>query len=142
MLVIHKDSHLDHGLTAEHKVYILNRFKYKSGFFIETFELPDYLEPLFCGLYGPAMGDGPIPEEKVVYAPRNGREYKSRLVALPSRPTRVMTVIAGPHEGQPCVLYTSYGGPSTPREPGDPTLPEKDREASVKFWSEHALCGG
>jgi len=37
-----------------------------------------------------------------------------------------------------CVLYTAFGGPASPQEPGDPTC--KDPEASAVFWREHALA--
>jgi hypothetical protein len=36
-----------------------------------------------------------------------------------------------------CILYTAFGGPQAPQEPGDPTC--KDIAASTVFWSEHAL---
>ena len=42
------------------------------------------------------------------------------------------------------VMYTCYGGPSAPREPGDMyfQLPGKEEElaASKKFWAVHALA--
>jgi hypothetical protein len=37
-----------------------------------------------------------------------------------------------------CVLYTAYGGPSAPQEPGDPGC--KDVEVSTAFWRQHALA--
>ncbi len=37
-----------------------------------------------------------------------------------------------------CVLYTAFGGPLAPQEPGDPAC--KDAEASAAFWREHALA--
>jgi hypothetical protein len=36
-----------------------------------------------------------------------------------------------------CILYTAFGGPLAPQEPGDPGC--KDPEASAAFWREHAL---
>jgi hypothetical protein len=39
----------------------------------------------------------------------------------------------------PCMLYTAFGGPLAPKEPGDPTLKDSEREESEKFWSQHAL---
>lgn len=38
----------------------------------------------------------------------------------------------------PCVLYTAFGGPVAPQEPGDPGC--KDPAASAAFWREHALA--
>ncbi len=37
-----------------------------------------------------------------------------------------------------CILYTAFGGPPTPQEPGDPAC--KDPVASAAFWREHALA--
>jgi hypothetical protein len=37
-----------------------------------------------------------------------------------------------------CVLYTAFGGPAAPQEPGDPAC--KDPSASAAFWREHALA--
>ena len=99
-----------------------------------------------CGLYGPVMGDAPIAESEVAYGVRGTRAWKSRIVQrLGIRTTRMVTVIAGPHDEETCkgiikhacILYTAFGGPPTPQEPGDPSC--KDLEASTKFWSEHAL---
>jgi hypothetical protein len=37
-----------------------------------------------------------------------------------------------------CILYTAFGGPLAPQEPGDPGC--KDPSASAAFWREHALA--
>lgn len=37
-----------------------------------------------------------------------------------------------------CILYTAFGGPAAPQEPGDPGC--KDPAASAAFWQEHALA--
>ncbi len=111
-----------------------------DAFRLETLTLPQGLPPLLCALWGPLMGDPPVLDAGVILEPRDGRPYASRLVRKPSRPTRLLTVIAGPHEGLPCMLYTAFGGPLTPREPGDPTLPDADLAASKAFWAEHALA--
>lgn len=139
-LVIHRESHVDHGLTEEHLAWLRERFADREAFFIESVELPDNLPSLECGLHGPLMGDEPVEESEVTYAKRGERDWTSRLVAREPRPTRVVSVIAGPHDGLPCVLFTAFGGPVSPQEPGDPGC--KDREASEKFWREHALSAG
>jgi hypothetical protein len=133
------ESHLDHGLTEAHVSFVREQFADRSAFFLETIVLPDTLPALECALHGPAMGDAPVPESEVGYDSRGERAWPSRLVNRPKRPTRQLTVIAGPHGDEACVLYTAFGGPSTPREPCDPTLPEDQRAASVAFWREHAL---
>jgi hypothetical protein len=140
MLTICKDSHLDHELSLDQLRWVLETFADRSGFFIETVELPVELGGLSCGLYGPLMGDESVPEGEVVYKPRGGREGASRLCPREPRRVRRVTVIAGPHEDLDCVLYTVYGGPCAPKEPTDPTLKDEEREASEAFWKEHALA--
>lgn len=140
MLTICKDSHLDHGLTMGQLRWVLSHFADRSGFFIETVELPEDVDgTLSCALYGPLVGDAPVSEADVVYKPRGGRRGVSRLCSRDLRETRTLTVIAGPHEGLDCVLFTVYGGPCAPKEPTDPSLKDEEIEASEAFWSEHAL---
>jgi len=115
----HTDSHVDHGLTEAQLHYLLDRFAGRTSFFLETIELPEELGTVPCGLWGPVMGDPPVEESAVKRERRGSRAWTSRLVARDTRPTRQVTVIAGPHDGQPCVLYTAFGGPATPQEPGD-----------------------
>jgi len=142
MLTIHAESHLDHGLTKEHVAFIVERFSDRDGFFIETFDLPESLSPLKSALYGPLAGDEPVSEGDVRYAVRGDRAGESRLVDFSQRETRACTVIAGPNDGKPCVLYTAYGGQCAPREPFDPGLAEdeKGRGEAVAFWADHALA--
>lgn len=99
--------------------------------------------------------------------PVNGNHFIQPTLPLRGIPTkpaaRVITVIAGPHkvtcgcklsgrrdciecEGHgdvnETVLYTAYGGPCAPREPGDPNIKSWDELLeSRKFWAEHALVG-
>ena len=136
-------SHLDHHLTTAHIAFILALFVDRDGFFAETVTLPSELPDLDCALYGPLAGDAPVSEIEISYAVRPSRRCASRLIALPSRPTRLLTVIAGSHEdGRPCVLWTAYGGPSAPREPGDLSLPDWASVLESRlFWMKHALAG-
>jgi hypothetical protein len=138
-LVLHAESHVDHGLTEDQRIYIMDHFRGKDGFFAETITLPEFLDTVPCSLYGPSMGDTDISEASVYYAKRGTRSYPSRLVSLPVRYTRLVTVIAGPHDNLPCVLYTAFGGPVAPKEPADPNLKEHEKAASIEFWSKHAL---
>lgn len=165
---LHKDSHLDHGITDAQLGNLLQRFEGRTGFFIATVELPAELGNVPCALFGPAVGDEPVAESEVVYRKRGDRQWSSRLIecAHPRRSRRV-TVIAGPHDGEGCVLYTAYGGPQAPREPGDIRLEmeklhedraglhdmsdgyktiqakivalREKRAESDEFWSKHAL---
>jgi len=153
---LHKDSHVDHGLTAAQLAFVLQHFADRAAFFLETIELPEDLGTVPCGLYGPLMGDAPVAEASVQYVRRGDRLYSSRVLIPdprdmfvaepgpprfpatgPPRTTRLVTVIAGPHADLPCVLFTAFGGPLAPQEPGDPTC--KDVAASTEFWAEHAL---
>jgi hypothetical protein len=143
-LKVHPASHVDH-VGSDIIDSVLAKFADRSGFFIESFELPEG-QTVECGLYGPACGDAPVTDAAVRMEARPGRENLSRLIDLPMRPTRTLTVIAGPTKDEDgtehaCVLYTVYGGPVAPREPTDPTLPDHEREASEAFWAEHALAG-
>lgn len=132
-------SHLDHALPRDVVDYVVARFAARTSFFLESIELPAHMPSVECGLHGPAMGDAPVPDAECESAVRGDRGGPSRLCARPPRPCRVVTVIAGPHDGHPCVLYTIFGGPAAPREPWDPSLSEAERAESVAFWSEHAL---
>lgn len=138
MMIRHPDSHVDHGLTEVQIGHLLARFADREGFFLETITLPPDLGTVPCGLYGPLVGDPAIREDEVTYDRRGDRAWDSRLVDLPPRQRREVTVIAGPHDGHPCVLYTAFGGPAAPQEPGDPGC--KDPAASAAFWRDHALA--
>lgn len=137
-MIRHRDSHVDHGLTEAQLRYLLDRFADRRTFFIETITLPAELGTVPCGLYGPLMGDSKITEDEVAYERRGERAWTSRLIDLPARQQHEVTVIAGPHDGHACVLFTAYGGPNAPQEPGDPNC--KDPAESAAFWREHALA--
>lgn len=133
------DSHLDHGLSPAHVAWLVERFADRQAFFIESVELPAQLSSLTCGLHGPATGGEPVPESECHRAVRGERKGPSRLCKREPKPTRVVTVIAGPDGDEPCVLYTAYGGPQAPREPWDESLDDAGRAESEAFWAEHAL---
>ena len=128
-----------HGLSEDVIEFLLRRLGDASsdGVTTQTLGLPGG-HTLPCYLYGPAMGDDPITDREVVLARRGDRTWSSRTVGASPRDISVATVVVGPHEGKR-VLYTVYGGPAAPREPGDPDLPEAERAASEAFWSTHAL---
>ncbi len=134
---LHTKSHLDHGLTEAQTQFLLETFAGRQVFFIETITLPPELGTVPCGLHGPIMGDDPVSEEEVVLETRGDRTWTSRLCDRPTRQVRTVSVIAGPYEDEPCILYTAFGGPVAPQELGDPGC--RDLEASTAFWAEHAL---
>ena len=133
-----EETHLDHGVSRKVQEWVLDQIKDNEGFCIGTFDLPMHLSSLQSGLYGPLMGDPPVQPEDVYHKQRGDRPGESRMVSLPLRPTRKVTVVAGPHEGRD-IVYTIYGGPCAPREPFDSSLNESDRREAETFWSQHAL---
>ena len=141
-MILHERSHIDHGLSEEQLAFLLDLCKDKTAYFVLTAQLPPHLGTVPCGIYGPVMNDDPIPESAVTYVKRGKRQIASRLVALPPRQVREVTVIGGPRDGHPCVLLTAFGGPPAPREPGDPTLREEMRQQCLEFWRDHALSQG
>jgi len=142
-MIITSESHVDHSITPEQLAWIMEKFGDRKAFFIETLTLPKDLGTVPCGLYGPIMGDDPVPFESIRFEARGTRKWPSRLVRAPMRPTRMLSVIAGPDGDEPCVLYTAFGGPVSPREPGDTSLVgnAEGLAESEAFWAEHALVG-
>lgn len=146
MIKIVSESHVDHGLRMPQLLYVLERAEANAEpghVAVLTVLLPTDLGPATCALYGPAMGDEPIADDRVRLARRGDRSGESRMLDAPLRETSRVTVIVGPHGDDGLVLYTAFGGPSTPREPWDPSLGSAaERAASVEFWSQHALATG
>lgn len=135
-----QESHLDHALPPEVVALLVSRYADRDGFFIDSFELPPELPPVPCTLHGPATGEPPVTDAEVTMIVRPPRPYPSRICQRPPVLTRTITVIAGPHEEEPCLLYTAFGGPLAPKEPEDQSLgTEDDRAASRAFWAQHAL---
>lgn len=97
-MIIHKESHTDHAINSDQWAHILELFKDRSSFFIETIELPESLGHVMNGLYGPSCGDTAVSEDEVYYAARGPRAWPSRMTKMPARTTRFVRVIAGPHE--------------------------------------------
>lgn len=141
MATIKKIFHADHGIPHMVVVQVIDSLNLGSGFFLRTTTLPEGAPDALNGLYGPASGDAPVDERSVHYAKRSEDRPASRMVALPKRPTRTVTVI-GMVDEDGVTVYTIYGGPAAEREPGDLSL-QNDPEAlraAKKFWSEHALA--
>lgn len=141
-MVITNDSHTDHALGEVHKAFLLERFGNRNEFFMETVTMPSYLPDLPCKLHGPSMGDEAVPDAECRAEVRGNRGGPSRVCDRAERMVRTLTVIAGPHKDRPCILYTAFGGPSTPREPWDASLPAAEKATSEAFWAQHALSAG
>lgn len=139
MLKISKDSHVDHGLTEVQIEFLLDLFADKDGFFVQEVTMPSELGSVPCALYGPIMGDEPVSQDEVYYKTRPSREGLTRFVDRPVRYVNVVTIIAGPHNEDTCVLYTAFGGPLAPKEPWN-TASDEEEAKSLAFWNDHALC--
>lgn len=137
-LTIHNDSHMDHGVSTDIINYVLELYKDKDAFFLETIDVPAEFGTVPCGLYGPLMGDEEITDDMVEMVTRGERPFPSRMIDRPMRQVDKLTVIAGPYEDQACVVYTMFGGPVAPKEPS-PDLNEDEMVSSKEFWSKHAL---
>lgn len=129
---LHKESHLDHNLSQAQVDHLVARFADRSAFFVETVTLPEELGTVPCALHFD------VPESEVRYEKRGGRTWESRLCARAPRQVREVTVVAGPHDGEACIVFTMYGGPAAPQEPGDPGC-RRNGDASLLFWSTAAL---
>lgn len=142
MIKVIEKSHVDHGLSADQLEWVLAQFADRTAFTLATVELPPHLGTVPCNLIGPATGCPPVPESAVFYALRGKRTCASRLIQshIPVDDRRV-TVIAGFAEGHDgLVLFTAYGGPCAPREPGDTSIPTWEGVLEARaFWAEHAL---
>ena len=135
------ESHVHESCKGDVLVYALEQLKERTGFFIQQITIPSMIGTVDCDLYGPLAGDSVVLDKDCWLGARGTRTNLSRLVKRPSKKTNVVTVIAGPEGNDPCVLYTIFGGPLSPKEPTDPTLKGEEQIAESKaFWSVHALA--
>lgn len=148
MVQIHPDSHSDH-LSSELKAFVATLFNERKGFFIETVTLPEGLTAS-CALYGPCMGDDPIPYNDVTYKVRPGRKHPSRTISAPEREVKTLTIIAGGYEDKKtgekfeCILHTAFGGPLSSKEVNDPYLGQGRGvlKNAIAFWNGAPKAGG
>jgi hypothetical protein len=91
MARISETSHADHGLTTGQWEFVKNHISGKTAFFLETVELPEELGTAPCGIYGPIMGDDPVPDEECSWVIRGNRRCASRVCNRPERPIGVLT---------------------------------------------------
>ena len=132
--------HGDHGVSQEIMLNAVKELAPGGGFFIGNVALPEGVT-LLSALYGPEMGDPPVPEADVHYAKRSGDRPYSRLVARPHRPVHRMTILGINAEGEIHVI-TAYGGLSvSPRELGDRGFSSAEEyQKAFAFWRDHALA--
>lgn len=152
-------------LNAKQLAHVLDRFEGVMLPFTKTIELPLEVGPVTSPLYGPEMGDDPVPDfttltdqtwgaGELTEVPcehggnggaikivRGARLWATRMVKLdPARETFKVTIIATrvPKQEE-CVLALALGGAWLPPEPGDPRVGSY-YEDSVRFWRAHALA--
>ncbi len=155
---IHAKSHTDHGIPDFVREYVLQHFFDAKEFFAATIPIPESA----CLSTGASLNDAhnpvksymaklpaipcglhlDVPESEAHYAKRGDREWNSRMCKRPPRMVREVTILAGPNPDDPdsgMILYTMYGGPQAPQEPGDPDLPDEKRAEAEAFWAKAAL---
>lgn len=132
--------HADHGISKEQMAFIQSQLMEEKGFFIKQVNIPVEMGSVPCGLYGPEMGDGPVPDKDVVMVSRgNDRPWDDRILKnFPTRPVNYVQAI-GMVTDEAKTLFTVYGGPLAPQNPADPDC--QNVEESTKYWEEHALIG-
>ncbi len=131
--------HADHGVSESTLVWALAQIN-PNGFFLRTLTLPEGHVDLLNALYGPSAGDAPVSDDQVHFVKRSEDRPPSRMVKLPKRPTRLITLIGIQADGE-VTIFTAYGGPAAEREPGDPTLrTDEEKAAAVAYWATHALA--
>ena len=131
--------HADHGVSSETIAWALSHIN-PEGFFLRTLELPEGHCDLLSALYGPLAGDEPVSDDVVHFAKRSEDRPASRMVSQAKRPSRLLTVI-GIVKEDGVTIFTAYGGPCAPREPGDVTLAsDEEKKESADFWAQHALA--
>jgi hypothetical protein len=135
---IAKVFHADHGVSDKLIQWAVDEIQ-PTGFFLRTLTIPEQFPDLQNSLYGPASGDKAIPDSEVHMVQRSADRPYSRMVNMPKRATRLLTVI-GMNNSDGVTVFTAYGGPAAEREPGDVTLQtEEEKAIAARFWSEHAL---
>ena len=133
--------HADHSMDSRSLAWCLSQVN-TMGFFLQTFTIPEDHSNAVNALYGPVCGDEPV---QGVLLRREGRNFDDKMIDLPTRPSRLVTVI-GIQEKDGFVVFTAHGGPAAEKneqqvrqefEEGKCSQADVDRVA--KFWQEHAL---
>lgn len=134
----------DPFLTQNHKGFALQELlKLGEGFHTFVVDLPDNLPALPCALYGPDMGDAPIPRSGIP----GGREVEGMgLISGPFRPIRKMVVV-GEVAGENVSVAAAYGSPVV--IPSKLEEPRITNPQAMKIWvgkqdwlDKHALTDG
>lgn len=141
--------HNDHGLTPAHHVFMNGHVEKQTGFFMLSLALPEDMESVPCGLYGPTSGDAIITDAECEGFVRGERRWMDRTVDKEYRPARFLVVIGivsdddnSDHSAgrKSATIFTAYGsmdGTIAPQAPDDPNC--TDVAVSTEFWGGHAL---
>lgn len=141
-MIVTNNTHLDHGIPLGWLEEVAGCMDNDAPFVVQTFEVPWEVD---CILHLD------VPESEVFYQKRGTRGYTSRCTERPARKVKTVTVLGGKGE-----VWTAFGGPLAPREPGDsyftPHLKygvmgyvvedekiQAEYRASVAFWAKAAL---
>ncbi len=80
------------------------------------------------------------PGDAAFWGRRPGRQTVSHLVVAPPQPTHELCLWGAWEADGVFRIDTIYPGGAAPREIHDPDLPTDQVDASIEFWSRHALC--
>ena len=133
--------HDDHSMDSRSLTWCLSRVN-TEGFFLKTFTIPEDHSDTVNALYGPVCGDEPVSGTLIR---REGRNFDDKMIDLPTRPSRLVTVI-GVKEKDGFVVFTAHGGPAAEKnlqqvlqEFDDGKCSQADVDRVRAFWEEHAL---
>lgn len=80
------------------------------------------------------------PDDDIVYMRRPGRRHPSRCVrGRVSEESSVVTLVINTALNGYVRLITAWIGTPSPREVGDTSMSEEERQVSIDFWAEHAF---
>lgn len=133
--------HADHSMDSRSLSWCLSQVN-TMGFFLQTFTIPQDHSDAVNALYGPVCGDEPVTG---VLLRREGRNFDDKMIDLPTRPSRLVTVI-GIQEEDGFVVFTAHGGPAAEKnlqqvlqEFEEGKCSQADVDRATKFWATHAL---
>ena len=153
----------DYGLTSDQLDFVLKQFHGRVGDILACVELPVDLGTIRCNLYGPTMGDDPVPnfspygngwlrrddKTQPVYPYGNGgsvelhladQPWPTRVLYLNSRDSfKVMVLAEAAVQSDEPTLESVAGGPFRPWLPGSRAMPADQYEEASCFWSQHAI---
>ena len=135
-LVFGRGSHVDHGITRKHWLWIdsLESIRSSRGYKEHVLDLPEGLSPVEDVLHLD------VPEEEAFYRVRGSRKRLSRVCRRPPTPTRRVVVVLNGRQ-----VVTAYGSRhefSIPPAPGGSRYRKSSRqekEAAKSFWKKAAL---